>query len=123
MAHQVTSSFPIPFFSSCRLLFAVREEAGDSSPPMRRRSSFRDAINAVSSAVKNAMSRKKVGGSSIFTVPQLHHLRSYSPLLISLSRRFALAQTDIIQKLTKHLNKADHGEHWPPELDFELTGK
>ena len=32
-------------------------------------------------------------------------------------------QTDYLARLTRHLLHEDEGEHWPVELDFELTGE
>eukprot|EP00049_Salpingoeca_infusionum_P007882 m.127225 g.127225 ORF g.127225 m.127225 type:complete len:467 (+) comp13851_c0_seq6:71-1471(+) len=78
-----------------RLIFAIRD--GD------------DIVTAASEPVTAAMHRRSSVADGLKKVAA------------KAREAFTRQRTDIIQRLTRHLQKQDKGDHWPAELDFELA--
>jgi hypothetical protein len=92
-----------------RVVFAAREDGatGADSPPPARRSGD-------PAAAATALAPEKKGVSLIS--PKIKRA-----VMAGLQKIFTRKKTDYLSRLTRHLLREDEGEHWPPELDFELT--
>jgi hypothetical protein len=86
------------------VLFAARNDGDPESPAPQRKS-----VSAPAAADPKAS-----GG---LLSPKLKRA-----VMTGLQKVFRKKKTDYLSRLTRHLLREDEGEHWPAELDFELTG-
>ena len=117
-----------------RLVFAVRGDADDvvtastglreegaAKPPpaaiLRAQSigkRLSNGVNRVCRSVIDAVGPSKAG------IPAWRI--AVGAIFVDSSLLFGGLQTDVLQRLTRHLHKEDKGDHWPEALDFELKG-
>lgn len=109
-----------------RVMFAARPNEGNESPVPSRAST--DWGPSDEKALAESMRKSSLNPAREAVVAKEKEKDKSSPVVArkssistSIKKMFKKEKTEYLCRLTRHLLKEDEGEHWPPELDFELT--